>query len=170
VSVKAPLSPLERLTERERAALDLVLRRQSSKEIARRLEVSPKRVDQLLDRARLKLDSPTRFAAAERYAELAGVSERLLYQPFPVPNPSPVRAEGAGVPADAVYTMGDAAVVARQPPWVYPRPSDAPKFWERDLGTASRLALIIAGTIGLLAAVLLGLGVAEGLKDLIRGG
>ena len=43
---------LERLTEKEREALDLVLERLSSKEIAQRLGgLSPKTIDQRLDGA-----------------------------------------------------------------------------------------------------------------------
>lgn len=57
---------LESLTQRERDCLRLVLENHSSKEIARRLGISPASVDTHLGRARLKLAVRDRYAAARQ--------------------------------------------------------------------------------------------------------
>jgi DNA-binding CsgD family transcriptional regulator len=162
--VQAP--QLERLTEKEREALDLVLERLSSKEIALRLGgLSPKTIDQRLDGARTKLGAATRVDAARRYAELLGTPERIRYQPFPVSPTNISDASEVGVPADAVYTLGDAATFGSSVPWTAAA-SDwgAPKFRGKALGTAPLLVLILAGAAVLLAVVLLGIGVMQGLN------
>src|SRR5690242_6075140 len=100
--------PLDMLTEKEREALDLVLDRLSSKEIAQRLGgLSPKTIDQRLDNARAKLGAATRVEAARRYAALIGTPERFPYQPFRVSGMEHDTALPRGVPAEAVYTLGD---------------------------------------------------------------
>ena len=172
-SERSPIGPpvarslLDRLTEKEREALVLVHRRLSSKEIAQRLNLSPKTVDQRLDNARNKLLQPTRMAAARKYAELAGIPERFPYEPFPVPEepcagPQPVR-----VPEDAVYTMSDSVSFLPNQPWVNPQTSSAPEFWALRLGALPRLVLIVAGAVGLLVFASLGLSLSEGLSHLL---
>lgn len=56
------------LTEKEVEALQLVHERLTSKQIGRRLGISPKSVDKRLDSARIKLGASTRLDAARRWA------------------------------------------------------------------------------------------------------
>jgi DNA-binding CsgD family transcriptional regulator len=162
---------LEALTDKEREALDLVLDRLSSKEIAQRLGgLSPKTIDQRLDGARAKLGAATRVDAARRYAALLGTPERLRYQPFPLSPDSPMEARTSGVPVEAVYTLGDAATFGSSAPWKSAATDwSAPKFRGQALGTAPLLLIILAGAAVLLAVVLLGLGVMQGLNATISG-
>src|SRR5687768_10290616 len=111
-------NPADLLTDKEREALELVLDRLSSKEIAQRLGgLSPKTIDQRLDGARAKLGATTRVEAARRYAALIGTPERFPYQPFPVPNPDYEGPPLGRVPPDAVYTLGDALTFGSSAPW-----------------------------------------------------
>lgn len=162
-------NPLDLLTGKEREALDLVLDRLSSKEIAQRLGgLSPKTIDQRLDGARAKLGAATRIEAARRYASLLGTPERFPYQPFPIPTSDTEGPLAGGIPAEAVYTLGDATTFGSSPPWDETEEDwGAPKFQGRAVGTASSLVLILAGAAFILAMVLLGLGVMQGLNAII---
>ncbi len=71
-------SPPE-LTEGQKACLRLVLEHNTSKEIARKLGISPFTVDQRLDAARRKLNTASRTDAAKRFAEL---ETHTISQPF----------------------------------------------------------------------------------------
>ena len=162
---------LDLLTEKEREALDLVLERLSSKEIAQRLGgLSPKTIDQRLDGARAKLGAPTRVDAARRYACLLGTPERIRYQPFPVSSDDRLGASPTGVPAEAVYTLGDAATFGSSAPWdEIGGDWGAPKFRGKTFGAAPLLILILGGAAVLLAVVLLGIGVMQGLNAISAG-
>jgi DNA-binding CsgD family transcriptional regulator len=86
--VNAPALP--ELTEGQKACLRLVDDHHTSKEIARKLGISPFTVDQRLDAARRKLKAASRKDAAKLFAamERGGVSEPFVYEP--------VRLESAG--------------------------------------------------------------------------
>jgi DNA-binding CsgD family transcriptional regulator len=164
-------SELDVLTEKEREALDLVLDRLSSKQIAQRLGgLSPKTIDQRLDGARAKLGAATRVDAARRYATLLGTPERLRYQPFRLSSDEQFEPRTSSVSAEAVYTLGDAATFGSGAPWESSAADwSAPKFRGQALGTAPLLVIILAGAAVLLAMVLLGLGVMQGLNAIISG-
>ena len=70
------------LTEGEKACLRLVDDHQTSKEIARKLGISPFTVDQRLDAARRKLDAPSRKDAAKMFADMErrSISQPLVYE------------------------------------------------------------------------------------------
>ena len=162
-------NPLDLLTGKEREALDLVLDRLSSKEIAKRLGgLSPKTIDQRLDGARAKLGAATRVEAARRYAALLGAPERFPYQPSPVSPADQGGQQFGRVPAEAVYTLGDAATFGSGAPWEESSADwGAPKFRGHAIGALPLLVLILAGAALLLAMVLLGLGVMQGLNALV---
>lgn len=165
---RATPAALARLTLKEREVLELVHARLSSKEIGLRLNLSRKSVDQRLDNARAKLGASTRIAAARRYAELVGTPELFPYAPFRVPEPSSDRPQPVRVPADATYTLGDSMTFTPRLPWEESHVPGAPEFWALRLGVLSRLVLILAGALGLLVLVLLGLAISEGLTTLVQ--
>jgi DNA-binding CsgD family transcriptional regulator len=71
------------LTDGQIACLQLVNQHHTSKEIARKLGISPFTVDQRLDAARRKLDATSRTDAARKFAMLHDrmISEPLVYYP-----------------------------------------------------------------------------------------
>ena len=164
-------SPLDLLTVKEREALDLVRQRLSSKEIAQRLGgLSPKTIDQRLDGARAKLGASTRVEAARLYEALLHIPERFPYQSFPVSSSDQTGATIQGVPSSAVYTLGDAATFGSGAPWAQTSSEwSAPKFRGRPIGIARTLLAVLVGAAALLATVLLGLGVMQGLTVMVAG-
>lgn len=78
---------LARLTDGQRDCLRLVGQYLSSKEIARRLDISPHTVDQRLKRATLLLELPTRFEAARLYmkhfgSDASSEQDEMVYDPL----------------------------------------------------------------------------------------
>lgn len=68
------------LTGKQREVLDLLLQHQTSKEIARRLEISPHTVDQRIEFAKRKLGVNSRSEVAVTYRRLLQLSGRLTYE------------------------------------------------------------------------------------------
>lgn len=71
---------LSALTDKQREVLDLVLDHKTSKEIARRLGISPHTVDQRIHFAKLKLDASSRSELALQYRRLLLVCEPSTYE------------------------------------------------------------------------------------------
>ncbi len=66
------LIPLDRLTARQRECLELAAQHRTSKEIGRRLQISPKTVDRHIEEAVRKLDVVDRSAAVRLLLEAEG--------------------------------------------------------------------------------------------------
>lgn len=71
---------LTTLTAKQRQVLDLLIQHKTSKEIARRLGISPHTVDQRIQFARDKLGANTRSEAAVAYRRLVETCDELTYQ------------------------------------------------------------------------------------------
>lgn len=72
--------PLQKLTEKQREVLDLLIKHKTSKEIARTLSISPYTVDQRISAARKKLGVTSRNKLAQEYRKLTSISEDSVYQ------------------------------------------------------------------------------------------
>ena len=160
------IEPLQ-LTDKQAEVLDLVWHeRLSSKEIAARLEISPRAVDQRLDAARKVLGCATRQEAAREYARLSGTSERLTSEPIHVSD-FVGKSDAPGARANGpFYKFEDSIGFAPTsiPDW--PRRS-VPDIRPERFKRSHRLLLIAGGAVVILAIFLLGLGVVEGLSDLL---
>jgi DNA-binding CsgD family transcriptional regulator len=158
---------LERLTPREHDVLARIIEGRQSKEIAADLDLSPKRVDKIVESIRTKLDAPTRVVAARRYQALVQEGGVILPE-----RPSPRENNNIGMPAegrvppDAVFTFSDSATFSPGLPWAEPRATGAPKPWTRS-DMASRLVMMLVGTVALAVAILLVAGLMLG-ASLIR--
>jgi DNA-binding CsgD family transcriptional regulator len=154
-----------RLTEKQRACLDLLLERQTSKGIARRLDISKDTVDQRITAARKILGAADRDQAAIVYGRLKQIYDRVVYDPVELPSPSRLMPSdfADGDPSSAIEVRN------RQDAWdgSSGKRLSFGKIWRRDHESASRLTII---TAFLLAAVLIALGglnIAETLSRLV---
>ena len=99
-----------RLTAKQRACLDLLLERKTSKEIARVVGVSKPTVDQRLTTARAVLGVDTRDQAAMEYARLKQIYDRVTYDPVHIPvAPQIVSSDFADGDASSVVALSDTA-------------------------------------------------------------
>jgi len=71
---------LDELTDKQREVLDLLIEHKTSKEIARRLRISPHTVDQRIQFAKDKLGARTRSEAAVFYRRLLETCDQLTYE------------------------------------------------------------------------------------------
>ncbi|MES2782497.1 MAG: helix-turn-helix transcriptional regulator [Pseudomonadota bacterium] len=85
-NISISMQPSPELTEGQKACLRLVVQHHTSKEIARKLGISPFTVDQRLDAARRKLNAASRKDAAKMFAELEkrAISQPLVYETVPI--------------------------------------------------------------------------------------
>ena len=157
----------ERLTGKQRACLDLLLERKTSKEIARRLGISKFTVDQRLRTARAVLGATGRDDTALRYARLKRICDRVAYHPVDVPVATTiVPSDFADGGPDAILDMRDSAGTAETAEGPAP-PSG--KFWRHDHALLARL-LIMAALLSTLVIFFAGsIGIAEALTRLLAG-
>lgn len=157
----------DRLTDKQRACLDLLLERKTSKEIARALDISKFTVDQRLRTARTVLGAAGRDDTALRYARLKKICDRIAYHPVDIP------AEATIVPSDFADGAPDAILDVRESTGVA-HPAGGPaalsgKIWRHDHALAARL-LIIAALLSTLIIFFAGsIGIAEVLTRLLAG-
>ncbi|MFC0589696.1 response regulator transcription factor [Novosphingobium aquiterrae] len=165
--LRKPDDIIRTLTDKQREALELVLQHNSSKEIARLLNVSPKTVDQRLDGARAKLGVTSRSEAARLYASLTGTWETLPYRSSPVTHPPDLSDNSSSELPSPIYTMHDAQTFDVHAPWQDGEKRFAPKLRGLPDSALYRVGIILAGAAALLCLTLLGLGVANGLGALL---
>src|SRR3546814_1122853 len=74
-----------RLTEKQRACLDLLVERKTSKQIARELGIAKVTVDQRIRAARNILSASDRDETAIIYSRLKPIYDRVIYDPVDLP-------------------------------------------------------------------------------------
>lgn len=158
-----------RLTDKQRACLDLLIEGLSSKEIARQLGISKWTVDQRLTTARQVLEVADRRAAAKEYARLKRIYDHVAYDPVEVP-PAPML-----VPSDfpdgdpsPVLTLSDSASRSFDTEFG-PREFFLPfrDGWRHDYSIQARVVIMVGILFALVIVVFLGLGIAETLTRLV---
>jgi DNA-binding CsgD family transcriptional regulator len=156
-----------RLTDKQRACLDLLLERQTSKQIARRLDISKQAVDLRLTTARDVLGAANRDETAILYARLRSTYDRIPCDPIILP-PRPALVPSNfpdGNPADVLKLHDSLAAKAG-------RSGSSPPFgifWRRDYRPSTRVAIIMAMLIATLLMIIAGLAIGHSLTRLISG-
>ena len=154
-----------RLTDKQRACLDLLVERQTSKQIARELGISKQAVDLRLTNARNILGVPNRDEAALIYARLRQTYDRIPCDPIilaPRPALMSFDSPNGGLP-EAIHDRGS--------PTNEPEGSRPPfgDFWRRDHARVRRVWIMAALLVGLALLILTGLAIAQALTRLISG-
>lgn len=155
-----------RLTDKQRACLDLLLAHQTSKQIARHLSISKQAVDLRLTTARRNLGADSRAEAAVRYARLKQTYDRiscdaviLAPQAELLPSDFP-DGESAALALAHSASLTERADVA-----------DAPTkgLWRHDHPRLSRAWIMAAMFVALVLLILAGVTIGETLTRLISG-
>lgn len=158
-----------RLSDKQRACLDLLLERRTSKQMARMLGISKPTVDQRIAAARIILGAQDRDEAARIYARLKAIYDRDIYDPVQVPEPPKLVPSNFpdGDPANVVMLSDarsqsfDTETGARG---LFPSSRD---LWRHDSGLRTRILIMAAMLAVLLIILLAGLGIAQALTELI---
>ena len=154
-----------RLTEKQRACLDLLIEHKTSKEIARLLDISKHTVDQRLTTARDVLGAGDRNEAAFIYGRLKQTYDRMTYDAMGVPTPPILmRSEFPdGSPPNLMDLHESSGVLGG------PSSKRLPfrGLWRRDYSSATRLGIMMAMLAVVVLILLGGLGIAQALNQLI---
>lgn len=156
-----------RLTEKQRACLDLLLERQTSKQIARRLDISKQAVDLRLTTARDILGASNRDETALIYARLRQTYDRMPCDPVILP-PRPELVPSHfpdGDPAN-VLKLRDSFTKEEGSPG---ESSPFRDLWRPDYRPSTRAIIIVTSLTAALLMILAGLSIGQTLTRLVSG-
>jgi len=156
----------DRLTDKHRACLDLLVERKTSKQIARELDIAKPTVDQRITAARNILGAADRDETALRYARLKGIYDRIICDPVILPLP-PSLVPSDFADGDPSGPMSQVQGGAKDGSWGQGLPFG--KVGSHDQGSLARLAMVAAMFAVIIIGLLGGLGIAQALTRLISG-
>ncbi|MCW1381315.1 helix-turn-helix transcriptional regulator [Novosphingobium sp. KCTC 2891] len=174
--------PLDALTSKQRAVLDLLIQHKTSKEISRLLGISPHTVDQRIMLARAKLQVATRGEVAQAYRRL--LDEQRIPAPNGIYERSVYGSSHVEVPGSAMHSPDrEDEVPVRQPNKLFRSlPSQAaavgpdgtteyyhvlPEIFDGPNGTLLRLGAIAVITVFLILIILGGLTIFSQLSEIL---
>ena len=154
-----------RLTEKQRACLDLLIEHKTSKEIARLLDISKHTVDQRLNAARDTLNARDRNDTAFVYGQLKRIYDRMTYDAVEVPErPTLVRSEFPnGSPPNLIELQDSLSNMGRP----LGKRSSFRGLWRRDYGSATRVGIMMAMLAFVVLILLGGLSSAQARNQLL---
>lgn len=155
-----------RLTDKQRACLDLVLEHQTSKQIARRLNISKQAVDLRLTTARDVLGAANRAEAAIRYAQLKQTYDRIPWDAIILPAQERLMPSDFPDGESAALALNDQASLTKHPIAVDP---PFKGLWRRDHSRTSKVWIMSAMLACLILLTLAGVTIGETLTRLISG-
>ena len=159
---------LSALSEKQREALDLLIKHMTSKEISRTLGISPHTVDQRIETAKKKLGAASRSELAQKYQNLLSLCQRLTYEDSHMATPVPTLQEQDRTDPELLLIRNKPTEIFEFPPeW---RENDfrvVPKLFEGRWGGLARLGAIAAIAFLIVASVLGGIAIFQVLSALI---
>ncbi|MFM5916464.1 MAG: helix-turn-helix transcriptional regulator [Novosphingobium sp.] len=159
---------LAALSEKQRAALDLLSKHMTSKQISRELGISPHTVDQRIESAKKKLGAATRGELALKYRALVRLCHQVTYEESHIAEDHGYHETGIGTePELLLIQRGGGADDKHAPNWIDPELRVLPKLFEGRLGILARLGAIAAIAFLIVASVLGGIAIYEQLSALI---
>lgn len=158
-----------RLTEKQRACLDLLLERKTSKQIARILNISKPTVDQRITSSRIILGVENRNEAAIAYSRLKALYDRITYDPVHLPTrPVFVPSHFPDGDPEPVLTLNDNRSFGFEAEERFREPFQPFKGLGRhDHSTSARIAIMVTMLTALVIILLAGLGIAQALTKLV---
>lgn len=158
---------LHGLTNKQRQVLDLLIEHMTSKEIARRLCISPHTVDQRIQFAKDKLGARTRSEAAVAYRRLLETYGQLTYEDSGIVEPAAAFDQAAGPQGPLPASSLSLRFRSRPPHEPEADFQVVPEPFDGRYGTLVRLASIFAIALFLVLVVLGGLAIFNQLSQLM---
>jgi DNA-binding CsgD family transcriptional regulator len=155
---------LSGLTAKQREVLDLLIEHKTSKEIARRLGISPHTVDQRIQFAKEKLGAASRNEAAALYRRLLEICGQMTYEDSYVANALAAFDNTGGTQGPFPESS------RRERAHSFAGPGNhqvVPELFEGRYGTLIRLGAIISIAVFLVILVLGGLAIFSQLSELM---
>lgn len=148
---------LDGLTDKQRQVLDLLIQHKTSKEIARRLSISPHTVDQRIQFAKEKLGARTRSEAAVAYRRLLETYGQMTYEESGLAEPGLPVDEASGPQGPLPVSSLRQRFRSRPPHGPEADFQVVPEPFDGRYGTLVRLGSIFAIALFLVLVVLGGL-------------
>ncbi|MBO6526416.1 helix-turn-helix transcriptional regulator [Erythrobacter sp.] len=156
---------IDDLTEKQLEALDFVGEGYMSKEAARILGISHKSFDRRIEIAKKKLGAATRAEAARMLKMARGSVEFDHKGPTPILPGDRLAAQNAGREKEDPFIFADPTNFVEPAPWQSFLESVS-EMRPAQFGVISRLVLMLVAAVLIMAVLLLGLGIVEGLETL----
>ena len=158
---------LGELTDKQREVLDLLIQHKTSKEIARRLSISPHTVDQRIQFAKEKLGANSRSEAAVTYRRLLETYGHVTYDESGIADADPMADQADG--PQGPLPVSSLRQRFRSRPSHGPEADFqvVPELFDGRFGTLLRLGTIFAIALFLVLVVLGGLAMFAELSDLM---
>lgn len=157
----------DRLTDKQRACLDLLLERKTSKQIARALGISKYTVDQRITAARQLLGATDRDDTAIRYGRLRQICDRIAYDPVELPDTA--RLMPSDFADDGPANVFDLSETSKSVDRLSGEGAPSGKIWRHDHRLSTRLTIMATLLVAVIIFLLGSLGIAETLTRLISG-
>lgn len=161
---------VERLSDKQRECMRLVVMRKSSKQIARELGISKPTADQRIAAARQILGVSNRDEAAVIFASVTELYDRVIYDSGHVPISSPtVDMSFHEVQQGSGLRLEEPASIPFSGGFEHQGIAKSHFSWStfEDAGAVSRLLIILGLTTGILVLVMVGLSVAQSISGLL---
>ncbi|HET6523576.1 helix-turn-helix transcriptional regulator [Sphingopyxis sp.] len=156
----------ERLTERHRACLDLLLDHKTSKQIARELDIAKDTVDQRITAARNILGASDRNEAAIRYRHLKSIYYRIAYDPVEMAGEPQLVPSNFANGRPSRIKLGESA---KRMDELSGASLSFGTIWRPGDGPGKRIMIMVALLLVTIIAISLGLGIAQSLTQLLSG-
>ena len=143
-------SVFDGLTDKQFEALDLAASGFTSKEIARKLGISPHSVDKRIDAVRVQFDSIPRQRLVRAFRKWNSGCDTPTGDPSPLADLPDFDPDGDKQSADETLVFGDSLALGSHTNWEGSSRWRRPGISPSDLGTGWRLLLVLAA--GFLAA------------------
>jgi DNA-binding CsgD family transcriptional regulator len=155
------------LTDKQRQVLDLLIQHKTSKEIARRLSISPHTVDQRIQFAKEKLGASTRSEAAVTYRRLVETYGQVTYDESGIADADPMADQTDG--PQGPLPVSSLRQRFRSRPSHGPEADFqvVPELFDGRYGTLIRLGAIFGIAVALVLVVLGGLAIFNQLSELM---
>ena len=159
---------LSALSQKQREALNLLVKHMTSKEISRTLSISPHTVDQRIESAKRKLGAASRGELAQKYQNLLILCQPLAYEDSHMATPVlTLQDQNCTDPEQLLIQDSPPEILQFAPEWSESDFRVVPKLFEGRWGGLARLGAIAAIAFLIVASVLGGIAIFQVLSALI---
>lgn len=156
------------LTDKQREALNLLIQHKTSKEISRKLGISPHTVDQRIEAAKRKFGVGSRGELAQAYFRSLPIGQQLTHEDSRIAEPMMFWESSKPDEPEHLKAMLDPNWSGQhEPEWSSRRYQVVPELFSGPSGTIFRLIAIVAMAVLLVVTVLGGISIFVAMTEVL---